>query len=100
MIIMLPVIPHLANECLQKLNVKKDVKWPIIEEKYLIVDNNDIVIQVNGKKRGIISVDKDATERDIINEINKKKLIEKYLNSGTLIKTIYVKNRIINYLIK
>ena len=38
--------------------------------------------------------------KKIINEIYKKKIIEKYLNNEKLIKTIYVKNRIINYLIK
>ena len=98
--VMLPVIPHLANECLEKMNLNKEISWPLIEKKYLIVDNNDIVIQVNGKKRGIISIDKNASEKDVINEIYKKKIIEKYLNNGKLIKTIYVKNRIINYLIK
>ena len=98
--VMLPVIPHIANESLEKMNLNKEISWPLIEKKYLIVDNNDIVIQVNGKKRGIISIDKNASEKDVINEIYKKKIIEKYLNNGKLIKTIYVKNRIINYLIK
>ena len=97
---MIPVAPHLANECLEKLNVNKDIKWPIVENKYLIKEKNDIVIQVNGKKRGIISINKEASEENIISEISKKKLIEKYLNGKKIVKTIYVKNRIINYLIK
>ena len=49
-IVMIPVAPHLANECLEKLNVNKDIEWPIVENKYLIKEKNDIVIQVNGKK--------------------------------------------------
>ncbi len=98
--VMLPVVPHLGSECLEKLNVNKDVKWPTTENIHLIDKNNDIVIQINGKKRGIISIDKAFTEKDIIDEISKKQLIDKYLNSGKLIKIIYVKNRVINYLIK
>ena len=65
-----------------------------------VIEKNDIVIQVNGKKRGIISIDKEASEENIISEISKRKLIEKYLYGGEIVKTIYVKNRIINYLIK
>ena len=101
-LIMMPVIPHLANECLEKLNsnIHKDVKWPNVEEKYLLKENNNIVIQVNGKKRALISTDKEATENDIIDQIKNKQLIDKYLISGKLIKTIYVKNRLINYIIK
>ncbi len=100
LLIIMPVTPHLANECLEKLDNYEDVKWPDVEEKYLLKETNDIVIQVNGKKRAIISVNKNTPENDIVNHINDKHLIDKYLNSGKLIKTIYVKNRLINYIIK
>ena len=58
------------------------------------------MIQINGKKRGIISVEKNLQEKDIIKQIKNEKLIDKYLNDGKLIKTIYVKNRLINYIVK
>ena len=101
-LIMMPVIPHLANECLEKLNNNnyENNKWPNVEKKYLLKETNDIVIQVNGKKRGVISAEKEATENDITDQIKNKQLIDKYLITGKLIKTIYVKNRLINYIIK
>ena len=101
-LIMMPVIPHLANECLEKLNNNnfENIKWPTVEEKYLLKETNDIVIQVNGKKRGVISAKKEMREKDIIDQIKNEQLIDKYLISGKLIKTIYVKNRLINYIIK
>ena len=101
-LIMMPVIPHLANECLEKLstNNHEGVMWPDVEEKFLIKETNDIVIQINGKKRGIISAEKEATEEDIVDQIKNEQLIDKYLISGKLIKTIYVKDRLINYIIK
>ena len=101
-LIMMPVVPHLANECLEKLNNNnyENNKWPNVEKKYLLKETNDIVIQVNGKKRGIISAEKEATENDITDQIKNKQLIDKYLITGKLIKTIYVKNRLINYIIK
>ena len=42
---MIPVIPHLASECLKKLNSNnfEDNKWPNVEKKYLLKETNDIV---------------------------------------------------------
>ena len=97
---MLPVVPHLANECLEKLKFSKDVNWPEVDKKYLNEEFNEIVIQVNGKKRGLITVKKQIDEAKIINQIKTEKIIEKYLINGKLIKTIYVKDRLINYIIK
>ena len=51
---MTPIIPHFANECLEKLNAKK-IKWPKYDEKLLKEDIINIVIQINGKKRGLIN---------------------------------------------
>ena len=99
-IIMIPVMPHIANECLDRLNCNKTVHWPEINEKYLVEETCEIVIQINGKKRSVILIQKNIGEKEIINQIKDKQLIDKYLNSGELIKTIYVKNRLINYIIK
>ena len=97
---MIPVIPHLANECLEKLNYNKDINWPDVEQKYLNTETINIVIQINGKKRAIISVENDIQENEIINQIKNKQLIDKYVKNGKIVKTIYVKNRLINYIVK
>src|SRR5210317_357885 len=99
LITMMPVVPHLANECLKSLDLNKNISWPEINEKYIVEDKIKIVIQVNGKKRNIVTVDKDIEEKDIKNLIIKQKLIEKYTNNREINKTIYVKNRLINYII-
>ncbi len=99
-LIMMPVVPHLASECLEKLKFNKEIKWPNVEKKHLLKVFNEIVIQVNGKKRSLISVEKEIEEEEIVDQIKNKGLIEKYLNKGKLIKTIYIKNRLINYIIK
>ena len=59
----------------------------------------NFAIQVNGKTRDIIKIKKDSLE-----EIVKKKVIEtkakKYLQNKKILKTIFVKNKNINYIIK
>jgi len=98
--IMMPVIPHIASENLDKLNCNKNISWPKIDPKYLDSENVVIVIQINGKKRNSISVPKDIGEDDLNSLIKEKKLINKYLDNGELTKKIYIKNRLINYILR
>ena len=100
LIIMSPVIPHFANECLAKFNTKENFSWPKINDKYLIKDKNLIVIQVNGKKRNTISIEENLDQKELVDLIKEKLLISKYLDNGDLIKTIYIKDRLINFIIK
>ena len=91
LIIMMPVIPHLASESLDILNNKLEVKWPEIIEKFLETNEKEIVIQINGKKRGNILINKSISEKDIIEKIKKMGLIKKYIENKRIIKTIYIK---------
>ena len=97
---MMPVIPHIANECLERFENKDSIKWPEIEKKYIENDETTIAMQVNGKMRGLISVKKDSDEQVILNEIKGRKLLEKYIKDKEIFKVIYVKNKIINIIIK
>ena len=99
-LLMIPVIPHFAYEYLEKFNFTKNFEWPEINSKFLIDEDNEIVIQVNGKKRNTVSVSKDIDEAKLIKKIKDEQLIDKYLKSGELVKTIYVKGRLINFIIK
>ena len=100
LILMIPITPHLAYECLERFNYNKKLYWPMVEEKYLKKEKNDIVIQINGKKRNIISVENNIEEKILIKKISNEDLISKYLDNKKIAKIIYVKNRIINYIVK
>ena len=95
----MPVLPHITNECLDKLNFKDEFKWPKVDQKYIKKEKNEIVIQINGKKRNLISVESNITEKQLLIEIDKSKLIEKYVKNKEVKKVIYVKNRLVNYII-
>ncbi len=93
-----PVLPHLSNECLVQLDIN-NYTWPNIDEKFLIEENISIVVQFNGKKRGIVTTKKDILEEDLVKEILNSKTFEKFLKENTIKKKFYVKNRLINFLI-
>ena len=99
LIIMSPVIPHLTNECLTLMNVKSQPTWPSIKSEYLETEKKEIVIQINGKKRGNLEIEKNMKESDIIEEIKKINIGEKYIKGKKIFKTIYVEGRLINLII-
>lgn len=74
--------------------------WPDIDEKFLEEKTVNIVVQVDGKKRGLIKCEKDIVEKDLIKMINETDEINKYLNEKKIQKRIYVQNKIINFILK
>ena len=91
-----PIIPHFSNECLSLINKNKDNFWPSYNDNLAEEKEVQIVIQINGKKRGLIKVKRDIEEKNLHELIMKDEKIIKYLDKKTVQKKIYVKNRLIN----
>ena len=96
--LMMPFTPHLSYECLEKLECKNINKWPEI------LSNNSkeikFAIQVNGKTRDIIDIKKDLDKEKVNDIVINKSKASKFLDSKKIQRTIFVKNKIINYIIK
>ena len=93
-----PLIPHFSNECMKSLNIK-DVRWPSINEKILKTEKINIVIQINGKKRGLIQTKIGISEEKLIELIKKDKSLMKFLEGGLIKRKIYIKDKLINLII-
>ena len=100
LITMMPVIPHIINESLEKINEKKQIEWPVVKNEFIENEAVNIVIQVNGKKRSIISVEKGLSEKSLSEKINQNKLIDKYIENKEILRTIHIKDKIINIIVK
>ena len=98
--VMMPIIPHLASECLSEIKQDNNIAWPEINIKYLKTEKNTIVIQINGKKRGIIEAIKGLEEQSLMKEIKNIKEIEKFFNNKEIFKTIFIKDKLINIILK
>ena len=97
----MPFMPHISCECLSRLegkNFYSKVEWPKIQKTFLVENEVVIVVQVNGKKRGLFSTKRNINEIDAIKEAKKIENIEKNLKNKKIIKKIFVKNKIINFI--
>ena len=100
LIIMMPVIPHLINECLSKLYNRDEYQWPSVNKEFIKNENANIVIQINGKKRSVLEFAKNMGEEKLVNYIKDKKLLENYFEKKIIVKIIYIKDRLINFILK
>ena len=98
--IMLPITPHLASECLEEITTNKNYSWPEIKDRYLQSNLCKIVIQINGKKRGLILMKKNIKESDLIEEVKKTKELQRFIEEKIIIKTIFIKDKLINLILK
>ncbi len=98
-----PLAPHLAEECWAKLGGKFSVfdsKWPKYDAKFTVDDTVKIGVQVNGKVRGEIEINKDSTQEEAIKLARANENVLKYLTQGQVIKEIYVPGRIVGFVVK
>ena len=59
-----------------------------------------MVIQINGKTRDVLNVKRNLEEAEIADLVNKSLKANKYIINKKILKTIFVKNKIINYIVK
>ena len=96
---LIPFIPHIAHECLELQNKESELSsWPIIDKNVKVQEKIKIAIQINGKTKQIIETNKDLDEQEIFHQFKNEKVYQEIINKK-VIKIIFVKNRIINYLI-
>ena len=98
--IMSPIMPHLTFECLETLKLDVFQNWPKVDKKMLENKTIDFVIQINGKKKEIIKVKKDINEKTVMELIKKDDKIIKNFKNKEINKVFFVKNRLINILLK
>ncbi len=100
LLLIFPVIPHFSQECLNEMNFKNKAKWPIAEKKYLIEDEKEIVIQFNGKKRLTITSKTDSIEKEVYDKVIQSDYFKNNYKIENIKKIIFVKNRLMNLLVK
>ena len=102
-----PFAPHIAEEMWEQLGFAEktgkmamQMDWPKFDESKTVDTEREMAVQVNGKLRSTIIVPADADEQFIIDAACADKKIQRQLEGMQIVKTIVVKNKIINLILK
>jgi leucyl-tRNA synthetase len=94
-----PMMPHLAEECWSVLGQKglvSEASWPQIERDLLVEDTMTLPVQVNGKKRGEVTVASNAQDPEIEAAVLALDAVKQALGGKPSRKVIIVPQRIVN----
>jgi leucyl-tRNA synthetase len=75
-------------------------EWPTYNINLIEEEKITIAVQFNGKTRGTLSIDSDSNEGEILNSVNINQKLSKYFVGFTVIKTILIPKRLINFVLK
>jgi len=97
-----PFAPHLAEEIWQEMGEKKSIhksEWPKYDKSKLVSREVTIAVQVNGKTRGLLSIDRAISEKEVVEKAKELLSVKKWLNNKVVLKVIYIPGKIINIVI-
>ena len=101
-IIINPFIPHVSEELnLEVLGNEfsvNELSWPKVDESKLVSNTIEIVVQVNGKIKQKLEVERDL-DKDSLNE-SAKASVSEFLDGKEIVKEIVVVNKLVNYVVK
>ena len=98
-----PVAPFITEELWNKLGHNETIaytSWPTYDETKIVDDEIEIGVQVNGKLRGSIKVNNNTTEDEMIKLALENENVKRYTDGKEIIKTIVIKKRIVNIVVK
>jgi leucyl-tRNA synthetase len=92
--------PHICGELLEiacEVSLA-DLKWPIYKQEYIEGGTRQVVVQLNGKTKHVLEVDRCVTKKDL--EIFCHSSILKYIENKEIVKTICVGDSLVNFVCK
>lgn len=100
LMILAPFAPHLAEHLWEKIGEEGSVHqkpWPVFEKT--VSQTTEVVVQVNGKKRGSLNISPDATEAEAVAEARNLPPVVTALGGKEPVRTIYVPGKILNFVV-
>ena len=101
--LLFPAVPHLASELWEMAGHTEQldtVKWPEVDKNYLVAEEIEIVVQINGKVRDKIMVAFDISDDDLKSTAMSSEKVKANLEGKEIIKTIVVPKKLVSIVVK
>jgi len=102
LVMLAPFAPHLAEELWAALGHDRSVfeaTWPGYDDAVATAGEVEVVVQVNGKVRGRVTVSRGASEAHVLEQALKDQSVRKFVDGNPVRKTIYVQDRLLNLVV-
>jgi leucyl-tRNA synthetase len=102
LIMLAPYAPHVAEELWSLLGHERSVftaTWPAFDERLAAAGNVEVVVQVNGKVRGRVTVSRGASEAEVVARAMQDESVRKFVDGKPVRKTVYVQDRLLNFVV-
>ena len=103
LLVLAPFAPHISEELWNKIGNEFSIhnqKYPEINTDVKEDDEVEVVVQINGKVRGKVTVPSDISEEDIKSKVRAIENVKKYLEGATIVKEIYIPKKLVSIVIK
>ena len=107
LLLLSPFAPHIVEELWESLGFAKMTgkmacqnEWPAYDESKTIASSVEMAVQINGKLKGTVILPMDSDEADVRETALKQEKVTKAVEGMEVVKTIYIKNRLINMIVK
>ena len=97
-----PIAPHICDQLWSEYEYDaKNIEswWPEIDESLLAIEEFELIIQVNGKVRGKINIEVNKSKTEIEELAKNVDNVKSHIGSVNVKKTIYVENKLINFVV-
>ena len=97
-----PYAPHLAEELWSLLGHERSIftaSWPAFDERLAAAGDVEVVVQVNGKVRGRVTVSRGASEAEVVARAMQDESVRKFVDGKPVRKTVYVQDRLLNFVV-
>jgi leucyl-tRNA synthetase len=102
-LLLAPFTPHLSEELWSELGNDGSVlsqTWPTWDETALVTNEITVIVQINGKLRAQLSVEPDLDEAALTKLAKEDIKVAEHLKGKSIVKSIFVKNKLVNFVVK
>jgi leucyl-tRNA synthetase len=102
LVMLAPYGPHLAEELWSLLGHDRSIfhaSWPSYDATLATTGDVEVVVQVNGKVRGRVTVSRGASEAEVVARAMQDESVRKFVDGKPVRKTIYVQDRLLNFVV-
>ncbi|MBQ9521877.1 MAG: leucine--tRNA ligase [Oscillospiraceae bacterium] len=107
LLLLSPFAPHIVEELWERLGLAEksghmacQEAWPVYDESKTVAKTVDMAVQVNGKLKGTITLPPDSEQETVVEAARQLEKVQRATEGMKIVKTILVKNRLVNLIVK